>query len=148
MQLKTLLAATPVRQVIGPLDRPVENIAYDARRVQRNGLFVALRGEKTDGHQFIGQAIEKGASAIVAERKEEHPRATVLVVENSRAALADLAGTFYGFPGRKLRMAAVTGTNGKTTTSFLIKHICENAGLRCGLIGTVRYEIGERVLPA
>ena len=151
MQLKTLVSSISVRQVIGPLDRNVESIAYDSRRVQRNGLFVALRGEKNDGHAFIGQAIEKGASAIVAER-EEYPaaagRATCLVVENSREALADLAGTFYGFPGRKLRMAAVTGTNGKTTTSFLIKHICENAGLRCGLIGTVRYEIGERVLPA
>src|SRR5438477_3990716 len=151
MQLKTLLSATAVRQIIGTLDRTVENIAYDSRRVQRNGLFVALRGEKSDGHAFIGQAIEKGAIAIVAER-EEYPaaagRATGLVVENSREALADLAGTFYGFPGRKLRIAAVTGTNGKTTTSFLIKHICEKAGLRCGLIGTVRYEIGERVLPA
>src|SRR3954468_20462296 len=148
MQLKTLAAAISVRQVIGSLDRNVESIAYDSRRVQRNGLFVALRGEKTDGHAFIGQAIEKGAAAIVADREEKHHRATCLVVDDSRAALADLAGTFYGFPGRKLRMAAVTGTNGKTTTSFLIKHICENAGLRCGLIGTVRYEIGERVLPA
>jgi UDP-N-acetylmuramoyl-L-alanyl-D-glutamate--2,6-diaminopimelate ligase len=148
MQLKTLAAAIPVRQVIGSLDRNVESIAYDSRRVQRNGLFVALRGEKTDGHAFIGQALEKGACAIIAEREEKHARATCLVVENSRAALADLAGTFYGFPARKLRMAAVTGTNGKTTTSFLIKHICENAGLRCGLIGTVRYEIGERILPA
>jgi len=148
MQLKTLAAALSVRQIIGPLDRNVESIAYDSRRVQRNGLFVALRGEKSDGHTFIGQAIEKGAAAIVAEREEKHPRATCLVVDDSRAALADLAGTFYGFPARKLRMAAVTGTNGKTTTSFLIKHICENAGLRCGLIGTVRYEIGERILPA
>src|SRR5436853_3136273 len=148
MQLKTLAAAISPRQVIGSLDRNVESVAYDSRRVQRNGLFVALRGEKTDGHAFIGQAIDKGAAAIVAEREEKHPRATCLVVDNSRAALADLAGTFYGFPGRKLRMAAVTGTNGKTTTSFLIKHICENAGLRCGLIGTVRYEIGERILPA
>jgi UDP-N-acetylmuramoyl-L-alanyl-D-glutamate--2,6-diaminopimelate ligase len=148
MQLKTLLSATPVRQIIGTLDRTVENIAYDSRRVQRNGMFVALRGEKSDGHEFIGQAIEKGASVIVAEREEQNPRATCLVVENTRAALADFAETFYGHPGRKLKLAAVTGTNGKTTTTFLIKHICENAGLRCGLIGTVRYEIGERVLPA
>jgi len=148
MQLKTLLSATAVRQIIGPLDRAVENIAYDSRRVQRNGMFVALRGEKSDGHEFIGQAIEKGASVIVAEREEQNPRATCLVVENTRTALADLAATFYGHPERKLKLAAVTGTNGKTTTTFLIKHVCENAGLRCGLIGTVRYEIGERVLPA
>src|SRR3989440_7746680 len=148
MQLKTLLSATAVRQIIGTLDRTVENIAYDSRRVQRNGMFVALRGEKSDGHEFIGQAIEKGASVIVAEREEQNPRATCLVVENTRTALADFAATFYGHPGRKLKLAAVTGTNGKTTTTFLVKHICENAGLRCGLIGTVRYEIGERVLPA
>ena len=148
MQLKTLLSATAVRHVIGTLDRTVENIAYDSRRVQRNGMFVALRGEKSDGHEFIGQAIEKGASVIVAERQEQNPRATCLVVENTRTALADFAATFYGYPERKLNLAAVTGTNGKTTITFLIKHICENAGLRCGLIGTVRYEIGERVLPA
>src|ERR1700730_7014077 len=148
MQLKTLLAATPVRQTIGTLDRPVENIAYDSRRVQRNTLFVALRGEKADGHQFIGQAISKGASVIVAEREEKDPRVACLVVEDTRTALADFSATFYGHPSRKLKLAAVTGTNGKTTTTFLIKHICESAGLRCGLIGTVRYEVGERLLPA
>src|SRR3954469_8860127 len=148
MQLKTLVTAIPVRQVIGPLDRAVESIAYDSRRVQKNGLFVALRGEKTDGHDFIEQAIEKGAVAIVVEREEKQSRATSIVVENTRTAMADLAATFYGFPIRKLKLAGVTGTNGKTTTTFLIKHICDKAGLRCGLIGTVRYEIGERVLPA
>lgn len=148
MQLKTLVAAIPVRQVIGTLDRNVESIAYDSRRVQKNGLFVALRGKKTDGHEFISQAVEKGAIAVVAEREENQPRATCVVVENTRTALADLSATFYSHPARKLKLAAVTGTNGKTTTTFLIKHICEKAGLRCGLIGTVRYEIGERVLPA
>ncbi|HEY2123961.1 MAG TPA: UDP-N-acetylmuramoyl-L-alanyl-D-glutamate--2,6-diaminopimelate ligase [Chthoniobacterales bacterium] len=148
MQLKTLVAGLPTRQIIGPLDRPVESIAYDSRRVQRNGMFVALRGEKTDGHEFIGQAIEKGATVIVTEREEKQARATCVVVENTRTALADLGASFHGFPVRKLKMAGVTGTNGKTTTTFLIKHICEKAGLRCGLIGTVRYEIGERILPA
>jgi len=148
MQLKTLLAATPIRQIIGSADRPVENIAYDSRRVQRHTMFVALRGEKADGHQFIGHAIDKGASVIVAEREQKDPRVTSLVVENTRTALADFSAAFYGNPARKLKLAAVTGTNGKTTTTFLIKHICENSGLRCGLIGTVRYEIGERILPA
>jgi len=148
MQLKTLLAAIPVRQIIGTLDRPVESIAYDSRRVQRNALFVAMRGEKVDGHKFIGQAVEKGASVIVADREEKHLRATCVVVEDTRTSLADLSAIFYGHPAQRLKLAAVTGTNGKTTTSFLIKHVCEKAGLRCGLIGTVRYEIGERVLPA
>src|SRR4030095_14321402 len=134
MQLKTLVAAIPIRQVIGTLDRPVESVAYDSRRMQRNGMFVALRGEKADGHEFIGQAIEKGASVIVTEREEKTPRVTCLVVENTRTALADLSAAFYGHPARRLKLAAVTGTNGKTTTTFLIKHICEKAGLRCGLI--------------
>jgi UDP-N-acetylmuramoyl-L-alanyl-D-glutamate--2,6-diaminopimelate ligase len=148
MQLKTLLTATAVRQVFGSVDRTVENIAYDSRRVQRHTMFVALRGEKTDGHQFIGHAIDKGASVIVAEGEQKDPRITCLVVENTRTALADFSAAFYGHPSRKLKLAAVTGTNGKTTTTFLIKHICEVGGSRCGLIGTVRYEIGERILPA
>src|SRR5205085_10216513 len=98
MQLKNLLASIPVREIIGQPDRAVESVAYDSRRVQRNGLFVALRGEKFDGHNFIGQAIEKGASVIVAER-EEYPAAagpaTCVVVENTRPALADLGAAFY-----------------------------------------------------
>jgi UDP-N-acetylmuramoyl-L-alanyl-D-glutamate--2,6-diaminopimelate ligase len=148
MQLKTLVAAIFPRQIIGPVDRVVESIAYDSRRVQRNGLFVALRGEKTDGHQFIEQAVEKGATAVVTEQEVQSPRATCVVVENTRIALADLAAVFYERPARRLKLAAVTGTNGKTTTTFLLKHICEKAGLRCGLLGTVRYEIADRVLPA
>ncbi|HWM24807.1 MAG TPA: UDP-N-acetylmuramoyl-L-alanyl-D-glutamate--2,6-diaminopimelate ligase [Chthoniobacterales bacterium] len=148
MQLKILAAAISPRRVAGPLDRVVEGIAYDSRRVQRNFLFVAMRGEKTDGHQFIEQAIEKGASVVVTEQEAQQARATCIVVENTRHALADLGAAFYGRPMRRLKLAAVTGTNGKTTTTFLLKHICEKAGLRCGLLGTVRYEIGDRVLPA
>ncbi len=148
MQLKVLARAIAPRRILGGLDREVESIAYDSRRVQRASLFVALRGEKSDGHNFIDQALEKGASVIVAEREISSPRASCLVVENTRTALADLSAAFFGTPSRKLKMAAVTGTNGKTTTTFLLKHICERAGLPCGLIGTVRYEIGERILPA
>src|SRR3982751_5638994 len=107
MQLKTLLATTPVRQVIGSVDRSVENIAYDSRRVQRHTMFVALRGEKTDGHQFIGHAIDKGASVIVAEREQKDPRVTCLVVENTRTALADFSAAFYGHPSRKLKLAEI-----------------------------------------
>jgi UDP-N-acetylmuramoyl-L-alanyl-D-glutamate--2,6-diaminopimelate ligase len=152
MQLKTLLAAIPVREIIGPVDRAVESIAYDSRRVQRDGLFVALRGEKSDGHDFVGEAIEKGATVIVADRAENPAAtgraATYALVENTRPAMADLAARFYNYPARKLKLVGVTGTNGKTTTTFLIKHICEKAGMCCGLLGTVRYEIGERILPA
>src|ERR1700746_2204513 len=111
MQLKTLLGSIPVREIIGSADRTVESIAYDSRRVQRNGLFVALRGEKSDGHQFIDQAVEKGATVIVTEDEIQNPRATCVVVENTRSALADLAATFYQQPARRLKLAAVTGTN-------------------------------------
>ena len=148
MLLKNLLAAIQPGSIVGPTDRQVESIAYDSRRVGKNGLFVALRGEKVDGHNFIDQAIEKGATVIVTDRILPQPRATVVQVNNTRTALADLAIAFYDRPVRRLKMAGVTGTNGKTTTAFLIKHICDSAGLRCGLIGTVRYEIGERILPA
>src|SRR5436190_13803477 len=103
MQLKTLASAISPRQIIGTVDRVVEGIAYDSRRVQRNFLFVALRGEKFDGHQFIEQAIEKGATSIVTETEVQHARATTLVVENTRQALADLGSAFYERPMRKLK---------------------------------------------
>src|SRR5689334_3578184 len=148
MQLKVLAESIPTREIVGPLDREIDGIFYDSRRVQKNGLYVAMRGANVDGHQFTEQAIERGAAAIVVERPESHSRATALVVKDSRVALADLAFTFFKKPALRLKMAGVTGTNGKTTTTFLIKHICEGAGLPCGLIGTVRYEIGERILPA
>ena len=148
MQLKVLVRAITPRRVIGPLDREVESLAYDSRRVQSNALFVAIRGEKSDGHQFVDQAIEQGASVIVSDREISSPRATCLIVDDSRSALADLSAAFYGTPAHKLKMAAVTGTNGKTTTTFLLKHLCEKAGIRCGLLGTVQYEIGDRILPA
>ncbi len=148
MQLKTLAAGLPIRQVIGPLEREIEGIYYDSRRVQKNSLYVAVKGARVDGHQFVDQAIERGAVAIVVENPETHARATTLVVADSRRALADLAFTFYKKPALHLKMAGVTGTNGKTTTAFLLKHICESAGLRSGLIGTVRYQIADRILPA
>ncbi len=148
MLLKNLLAGLTTRSVVGPADRQVESLAYDSRRVGKNSIFVALRGEKSDGHAFVDQAVERGASVIVVDHPMQQARVTQVNVENTRTALADLAAAFYDRPMRRLKMAAVTGTNGKTTTTFLIKHICEKAGLRCGLIGTVRYEIGERILPA
>jgi UDP-N-acetylmuramoyl-L-alanyl-D-glutamate--2,6-diaminopimelate ligase len=148
MQLKVLAESIPVREIRGPLDREIDAIFYDSRRVQKNGLYVAMRGANVDGHQFTEQAIERGAAAIVVERPESHSRATSIVVPDSRVALADLAFTFYKKPALRLKMAGVTGTNGKTTTTFLIKHICQGANLSCGLIGTVRYEIGDRILPA
>src|SRR5258707_7917370 len=101
MQLKTLLASTPVRQVFGSVDRPVENIAHDSRRVQRHTMFVALRGEKADGHQFIGHAIDKGASVIVAEREQKDSRVTSQSPATLYRRLGQLKVALYVYPPQK-----------------------------------------------
>jgi len=148
MKLEALLAILSALKTEGPLDREITAIAYDSRRVKPGTLFVALRGEKVDGSQFLEQAIAAGAEAVVSETSEFRTRATNITVADARRALADLAAAFYQYPARALKVAGVTGTNGKTTTAFLLKHICEVTMHRCGLIGTVRYEVGERILPA
>src|SRR5204862_437504 len=104
MQLKTLVAALSPRQIIGALDRVVESIAYDSRRVQRNGLFVALRGEKSDGHRFIDHATEKGPTVIVTEREVQAPRASCVWGENSGSEVADLGATFCRQSARRLNL--------------------------------------------
>jgi UDP-N-acetylmuramoyl-L-alanyl-D-glutamate--2,6-diaminopimelate ligase len=148
MKLKELVADLQLKKVDGSLDREINGIAYDSRRVKKDFLFVALPGEKTDGHRFIEQAVENGAGALLCAYEQPHPRATVIVVDDTRAALADVSARFYQHPSHHMKMVGVTGTNGKTTTTFLLKHILDTALLRCGLIGTVRYEIGERLMPA
>ena len=148
MKLDALLSSITTLKVDGPLDREITAIACDSRRVKPGTLFVALRGEKVDGSQFVEQAIAAGAEAVVSETAEFRTRATNVIVADARIALADLAAAFYQHPARFLKIAGVTGTNGKTTTAFLLKHICEVTLHRCGLIGTVRYEVGERILPA
>lgn len=149
MQLEELLQAIPVIASEGDLNREITSIAYDSRKVKPGTLFVATKGEKVDGADFIPQAIQAGAAAIVSERAGiGGDKAAGVFVKNTREALADLAATFYGHPMRELKVAGVTGTNGKTTTAFLLKQICEHYLWRSGLIGTVQYEIGDRVIPA
>ena len=148
MKLETLLAAIRPLQVDGPLDREITSLCYDSRRVQPGALFFALPGEKVDGSAFVDQAVAAGASAVLSESVQLKARATNIVVANAREAMADLAAEFFQHSDRHLKIAGVTGTNGKTTSAFLLRHICETAQLRCGLLGTVRYQIGERILPA
>src|SRR5438093_9162666 len=148
MNLQLLSKAIQPVNVSGSLDRDITAICYDSRRVTAGALFVALPGEKTDGAQFIDAAIDRGAAAVVSEKPGLSTRATLLQVANARHALADLAAAFFRQPSSRLKLAGVTGTNGKTTTTFLIKHILDSEFLRCGLIGTVRYIVGERELPA
>jgi UDP-N-acetylmuramoyl-L-alanyl-D-glutamate--2,6-diaminopimelate ligase len=148
MKLEALLNNVARISVDGPLDREITSIAYDSRKAKPGCVFVAMKGEKVDGAIFIDNAIAAGAEAIVAEHGQAKGRSTIVVVPNAREALADLAANFYQHPAKHLKVAGVTGTNGKTTTAFLLKHVCESILLRCGLLGTVRYEVGERILPA
>ena len=148
MQLADLVQRLSAKSIHGSLDREITGVRYDSRRVTPGNLFVAVRGTSFDGHSFIEQAVDKGAVAVVGERAALSQRATAIVVPDSRGALAQLAATFFGYPSRKLKMIGVTGTNGKSTTTFLIKHLLERASQSTGLIGTVQYEVGERRLPA
>lgn len=149
MQLKQLIAKTKTLAVEGSIDSEVTGICYDSRRVTPGMLFVAIPGQRTDGHQFIQNAIERGALAIVYEQNGFLPhRAAKIKVEDARQALAQLSAAFYRRPSQRLKMIGVTGTNGKTTVAFMIKHILESAGHKTGLLGTIRYEIGERMIPA
>jgi len=148
MQLPELIRPLSVKSIQGSVDREITGVRYDSRRVNPGNLFVAVRGGAFDGHSFIEQAVDKGAVAVVGEQAALSKRATAIVVEDSRAALAQLGATFFGYPSRKLKMIGVTGTNGKSTTTFLIKHLLERANQPTGLVGTVQYEIGERLLPA
>ena len=133
------------------LDREVLDVAHDSRKVKPGSLFVAVRGYHSDGHQFIPQAIQQGAAAIVAEKQSRiaAPAGVHLVlVEDTRKALALLADEFFGHPSRRLRLVGITGTKGKTTTSYLVRSILEAAGLQTGLIGTIDYRVGDKVYPA
>lgn len=149
MQLKEISRAVQSLRVEGPLDREITGITCDSRQVVPGMIFVAVPGQHVDGHDFIPNAIDRGASAIICERNGfVSPRATKIKVASIRAALAQAAAAYYHHPAKKLQVIGVTGTNGKTTVAFMVKHLLEAAGTRTGLIGTVRYEIGDRVIPA
>ena len=131
------------------LDQPVTGVTHDSRQVAPGAIFVALRGMKADGAAFAGQAVAAGASAVVAEQAPGAPSSVPwIVVTDARLALALLAAEFHGHPSREMQVVGITGTNGKTTTSYLVRAIFEAAGTRCGLMGTVTYRIGDREVVA
>ncbi len=153
MKLGELIGIIKTRSALSPdqRERQVADISHDSRTVQPGSLFVAVRGFHSDGHRFIAQAISRGAAAVVAEAEDTDASAAgvpQIIVDDSRKALALLAGFFYGYPSRKLSLIGVTGTNGKTTTTYLVKSIIEAAGSVSGLIGTIEYRIGDRRTPA
>jgi UDP-N-acetylmuramoyl-L-alanyl-D-glutamate--2,6-diaminopimelate ligase len=127
----------------------VTGVAYDSRAVTPGQVFVALKGQHADGMSFVRQAIERGAAAVVSEQMA--PDGVPIpwtIVEDARLALAVLAATFFRDPSREMRVIGITGTNGKTTTAYLVASIFDAAGIRCGILGTVGYRIGDEVREA
>ena len=131
------------------LDVPCTGVTCDSRRASRGAIFVALRGLKSDGAAFASEALANGAAAIVAgSHPDDRTDAPWVVVPDARLALALLATEYHGHPSRQMQVVGITGTNGKTTTSYLINAIYEAAGVRCGLMGTVTYRIGDQEFAA
>ena len=142
MELAELLRAAGVAaEVRGESAVEIRDLAYDSRRVADGTLFFCFAGEKTDGHDFAGAAVEAGAAALIVERPVDLdvPQAQV---EDARAAMAPIAAAFNEDPTSELTVVGITGTNGKTTTAFLVRHLLESAGRQCGLLGTVRQVVG------
>ncbi|MBM4153086.1 MAG: UDP-N-acetylmuramoyl-L-alanyl-D-glutamate--2,6-diaminopimelate ligase, partial [Kiritimatiellaceae bacterium] len=149
MTLKELINEMDALEMTGDLSQEITSLVYDSRRAVPGSLFVALHGEKTDGAAHIQDAIQRGAVAVVSQTPcgcgGHFP---YVQVANARRTLAGLASRFYGQPSSRLCTMGITGTNGKTTVSFMLREIFKAAGRRPGLLGTVRYEIGDRVMPA
>ncbi len=151
MELTELINNLNVIQVAGDVQRKeISKLVYDSRLVSANSIFVAIKGYKTDGHNFIIDAINNGAEAIVLENDgivpDEffiHRNVTKILVKDSRIALAELSKGFYKNPSSKIQLIGITGTNGKTTTSWLIKYILDYSGLKAGLLGTIANYIGD-----
>lgn len=149
LHLKELIRGLEVKRIRGANGISIEGIAYDSRRIKNDFLFVCIKGNNFDGHDFIIDARSAGARAFVVEKASDiNNGVTEVLVPDSRAALAKLADAFYGFPTRFLKVIGVTGTDGKTTTTHYIKSILEEAGVKCGLLGTINYKIGDRIIPA
>lgn len=130
-----------------PRNPEIQSLHYRAQDVRPGGLFVAVKGLVRDGHDFIDQALENGAAAILSEKPVKHPSAIVVVVSDTRAALALAAAQFYGHPCNDLVVIGITGTNGKTTTASLIESMLKAAGHRTGVIGTLNCRFVDQVLP-
>ena len=141
MKLRELVVGTDFAGIEGDGDTDVASLAYDSSRVAPGTLFFCVRGQRADGHDFAASAVERGAVALVVERRLELPVPQVIVTD-ARAAMAPIAVRFWGDPTATLRVAGITGTNGKTTTAFLIRHVLEARGIRTGLLRTVKSVVG------
>ena len=146
MKLSALLREVDVTCISADPEMEISGISYDSRTTQAGDLFVAMAGFATDGHRYIGKAVEKGAVCVLCQEKPAEDIPYVQVAD-SRLALALVSGAFFGHPAREMKIVGVTGTNGKTTTTYLLKDILEQAaGAKVGLIGTNQNMIGSRAL--
>jgi len=151
MRLDDLLSKVATVSTHGTAGVEVSDICCDSRRVKRGSVFVALPGTKAHGAEYVAEALQRGAAAVVSEASPgttPPSGAASVLVADVRRAFSELSCAFFENPSRGLRVAGVTGTNGKTTTAFLIQHICDTALLRCGLLGTVHYRIGDTLVPS
>ncbi len=149
MKLGELLRGVPTLEIGASPDLEVTSLAYDSRRARRGTLFFAIQGEKADGHNFAGPALDRGAVGVVSERTAPPELASRWIrVEKSRRALSAAARIFLGHPDSKLLMVGITGTNGKTTTAFLMESIFRAAGVAAGLFGTIEYRWAGQVKTA
>lgn len=149
MKLIDLVFRMNYTLVQGSLEREISEVIYDSRKAKPGCIFLCMPGAVTDGHDYIPQVLEKGAVALVVERDVTVPEGiTVLKVDNARLALAELAAAWYGHPAEKLTTIGVTGTKGKTTTTYMIRGILEKSGMSTGLIGTIEAIIGDKHIPA
>ena len=151
--LESLLAVLPHEERRGRSSGVINGVTQNSKTVTPGSLFIALSGNSHDGNDFILSALERGAAAIVVDREESivetwTHKVPFIVVKDVRAAMASIAAWFYDYPARKLEMIGITGTNGKTSVAFMTCHLLRSMGKKAGMIGTVRYEIGSRQIPA
>ena len=149
MLLQTLIQDLTVLQLHGEVNREVRGVTYHSGLASEGSVFVAIKGTQSDGHQFVQQAIELGSHTVVVEKPlDPIPGVTIIEVANTRTALAQISNRFFGFPSHYLTVVGITGTNGKTTTAYLLESILQACGHRVGVIGTVNIRYPGHVLPA
>ncbi|MFB0509079.1 MAG: UDP-N-acetylmuramoyl-L-alanyl-D-glutamate--2,6-diaminopimelate ligase [bacterium] len=149
-RLDELIQGLRINKIIGDDKINISGVSYHSQKIKPNFLFVAIDGSKTSGKEFIAEAISNGAVAVATSEPPltQNPMATIIQVENPKVFLAELANRFYDFPSQKVELIGITGTNGKTTTAYLVKSILDNAGKTAGLLGTIRHFDGENWLKA
>lgn len=148
MFLKDLITGLDVKKIYGNTEITISDIAYDSREVKPGSLFVCIKGFSLDGHDFIPSAIQNGAKALLVEKEINVPEGiTVIRVADTRYAVAYISDVFFGHPSRRFDIIGVTGTKGKTTTTYMIKSILEGARQKVGLIGTLGTRIGDEKIP-